>query len=155
MTERKRSRGHKMSSPYDTRLDSNTRAIRIFTLLPGRWSSSIHCLLLSVTLDDNATYETVSYAWGDPDDRETILIENVEIEIPRSLEAALRHLRQPTKAIQLWADAICINQQDHEEKAHQISMMGDIFRRCKSTYIWLGTPSTSCPTIPCSEEHGW
>lgn len=142
-----------MSSPYNRRLALNSRAIRILTLLPGQWSSSICCLLNEAALDDNITYEAISYAWGNQNDRTTIILENVKTEIPSSLETALRHLRHSTKALQLWADAVCINQQDLDEKAHQISMMSDIFRRCKSTYIWLGTPSTSCP-LPCYEKHG-
>jgi hypothetical protein len=38
----------------------------------------------------------------------------------------------------LWADAICINQEDEEEKARQISRMGDIYRLANRVYAWLG-----------------
>ncbi|KAF2730202.1 HET-domain-containing protein, partial [Polyplosphaeria fusca] len=38
----------------------------------------------------------------------------------------------------IWVDAICINQQDGEEKMRQIPMMGDIYAKATATYVWLG-----------------
>lgn len=36
------------------------------------------------------------------------------------------------------ADASCINQENLVEKAEQVRMMGDIYERAESVYIWLG-----------------
>jgi hypothetical protein len=52
--------------------------------------------------------------------------ENSETFITEKLESFL-----------LWADAICINQED-EEKVGQISRMGDIYRLADRVYAWLG-----------------
>ncbi len=38
----------------------------------------------------------------------------------------------------LWADQICINQKDVEEKNSQVVMMGDIYRNARRTLIWIG-----------------
>lgn len=38
----------------------------------------------------------------------------------------------------LWADAICINQEDEEEKSRQIARMSDIYRFADTVYAWLG-----------------
>lgn len=38
----------------------------------------------------------------------------------------------------IWIDAICINQQDNEEKAHQVRCMGDIYIRATRVVVWLG-----------------
>lgn len=38
----------------------------------------------------------------------------------------------------LWADAICINQNDEMEKTEQVRMMRDIYKAAKFTIIWLG-----------------
>jgi hypothetical protein len=38
----------------------------------------------------------------------------------------------------IWIDAICINQQDNEEKDHQVQHMGEIYRNAKLVVVWLG-----------------
>jgi hypothetical protein len=38
----------------------------------------------------------------------------------------------------IWADAICINQSDVEEKTEQVRMMGDIYEAAQIVVIWLG-----------------
>jgi hypothetical protein len=38
----------------------------------------------------------------------------------------------------LWVDAICLNQVDEDEKAHQIPQMGRIYESASRTLIWLG-----------------
>ncbi|KAF2111886.1 heterokaryon incompatibility protein-domain-containing protein [Lophiotrema nucula] len=120
-----------------------SRQIRILTLLPGQWSDPIQCRLTVSSLDDRPHYETISYAWGDPNNKRVITIENGPLEVPMSLELALRHLRKEDESLALWADAICIDQSHREEKAHQVAMMGEIFSKCSSVNIWLGTPKDS------------
>lgn len=128
------------------RLDPESRDIRVLVLFPGTWSSPIRTSLQKMNLDDEKIYEAVSYAWGEPDDTRGIFVEEAIHQIPSNLEACLRYLRKPTKPVVLWADAICINQKDTLEKADQVKLMGEIFRHCSSTYIWLGIPNTSSPT---------
>ncbi|KAH8171121.1 ATPase family associated with various cellular activities (AAA) domain-containing protein [Sarocladium implicatum] len=38
----------------------------------------------------------------------------------------------------IWADAICINQDDQDEKAQQIPLMAQIYGKCQSVLMWLG-----------------
>jgi hypothetical protein len=38
----------------------------------------------------------------------------------------------------MWIDAICINQENLEEKARQVSFMGEVFSHAESTRVWLG-----------------
>lgn len=38
----------------------------------------------------------------------------------------------------LWVDALCINQEDNDEKSVQISMMGKIYENCRCSLMWLG-----------------
>ena len=35
-------------------------------------------------------------------------------------------------------DAICINQENDEEKSSQVAMMADIFKRAQRVTVWLG-----------------
>ena len=41
--------------------------------------------------------------------------------------------------LKIWADAVCINQNDLDERSSQVSIMGDIYSSAKVCQIWLGT----------------
>lgn len=68
----------------------------------------------------------------------TIFCEGHATDVPTNLGNALRYLRQGEKKVIIWVDSLCINQQDVNEKTHQVGMMGEIYRRCSMVYIWLG-----------------
>lgn len=38
----------------------------------------------------------------------------------------------------VWADAICINQQNLEERNHQVEFMTGIYRKAFTVALWLG-----------------
>lgn len=40
--------------------------------------------------------------------------------------------------VEIWIDAICINQQDLEERNQQVSIMADIYTKSVATWVWLG-----------------
>jgi hypothetical protein len=72
-------------------------------------------------------YTALSYVWGDPKDLASVLVENLYLQVTTNLECALRHLRDGTRLIYVWADAICINQLDVSERNLQVSQMGEIY----------------------------
>ena len=43
----------------------------------------------------------------------------------------------------VWADAICINQQDLLEKNSQVAMMRSIYQTSEQVIVWLGEESTT------------
>ena len=47
-------------------------------------------------------------------------------------------MRHPTETRLYWADQICINQDDEEEKSQQIEIMADVYTRAQNVLIWLG-----------------
>lgn len=51
---------------------------------------------------------------------------------------ALQRFRRRTRARILWADAVCIDQDDEKEKGHQVQMMRQIFERAQTVLVWLG-----------------
>ncbi|RFU23834.1 hypothetical protein B7463_g12505, partial [Scytalidium lignicola] len=51
-------------------------------------------------------------------------------------------LRDPVKVQFLWADAVCINQSNEEERGHQVKLMGWIFGNTVRVVVWLGEAST-------------
>lgn len=84
--------------------------IRILTLHAGEWDTSIHCSLTKVALmGHRGSYKTLSYVWGNLTDTRTIWLEGVEVQVTKSLEDALRHLRLVYGEMVIWIDALCIN----------------------------------------------
>ncbi|KAK4172324.1 heterokaryon incompatibility protein-domain-containing protein [Triangularia setosa] len=138
------------TSPYQyTPLSSTIKsAIRVLTLLPGRADADIECQLIELDLenpwtDDEEGFEALSYVWGDMTDTTPIQIDGATIEIGRSLRSALLHLRFLHKARILWVDAVCINQEDLDERNSQVMLMGDIYSKAARTLVWLGCPCCS------------
>lgn len=142
--------------------------IRLIEIYPGDWNDPITCQLHYVPLVGNASldYVALSYAWGDQSTPKTeISVNGRERKITRSLYTALRQLRsfgttgdeaQPAvrfdttdpvqlpepklnlQKFRLWADALCINQNDDKDQEHQIPLMGLIYRYANDVFVWLG-----------------
>jgi hypothetical protein len=58
--------------------------------------------------------------------------------ITENLDVALHRLRLPDRKRRLWADAVCINQNDEKEKATQIPLMVHVCRGARRVLAWLG-----------------
>ncbi|KAF2249287.1 HET-domain-containing protein, partial [Trematosphaeria pertusa] len=84
--------------------------------------------------------EAVSYAWGTPIFTGTLFCDSDDehIQIASSLDALLRALRKPSGTRKLWVDAVCINQEDTDEKSRQVRAMSEIYRRARQVIAWVG-----------------
>lgn len=138
---------------YD-QLDPLQEQIRVLKVLPSSDPTQpIRCELRVVTLESAVSelhFCALSYVWGDTNKKRRIQVNDIDIDITVSLDVALRQFRDdpPETLLQptpwsgwLWADAICINQADNDEKGHQVHMMGDIYCRAIRVLSWLGAPS--------------
>ncbi|ERF70767.1 hypothetical protein EPUS_05119 [Endocarpon pusillum Z07020] len=85
-----------------------------------------------------AGYTALSYVWGDPACVCDVEIDGQQVKIPRNLFEALTSVRVNTSSRVLWADALCINQEDDVEKSWQVQEMATIYRRAQSVISWLG-----------------
>ncbi|KAK7718933.1 hypothetical protein SLS63_010346 [Diaporthe eres] len=121
---------------------SGPRQIRLLKLHPGASPEDRQLSVEIVTVDLDATppFEALSYAWGDPLPQAEIRCCGLAAKIGLSLLGALRQLRPPASEPErlIWADALCINQEDTAERSAQVRMMGDIYARAANTFIWLG-----------------
>ncbi|KAI1360867.1 heterokaryon incompatibility protein-domain-containing protein [Xylaria arbuscula] len=122
-------------------LKTDGSEIRLLDLRPGRTADEIRCALRTVTFDQNPIFDALSYVWGDPKDTNPILVDEQPFQATVNLEAALRALRHTRKVRVLWVDAICINQDDVEEKNVQVGRMHLIYPRAHRVLVWLGPPS--------------
>ncbi|KAF8189762.1 heterokaryon incompatibility protein-domain-containing protein [Pholiota molesta] len=142
-------------------LDLDQNFIRLLLLNPGHGSEDIDCTLAEVNLDSNPEYTALSYTWGPPIRRSaslwalrgirqylrertertrhsTIILDGRRVPVTPNLESALLHLRKPDMPLLLWVDAVCINQDDLEEKTHEVGLMRQIYSQAKQTIVWLG-----------------
>jgi len=82
-------------------------------------------------------YVALSYVWGNDIPEYTVLVNGKEHLVQRNLYSALRHIVQKKLPVFFWADAICINQDDEDEKSQVVQHMGAIFSRAGIVYAWL------------------
>lgn len=85
-------------------------------------------------------YEAISYTWGEPDLVYPLYYEDGScLSITKNLNFTLRRSRHRLDDRWLWADAICIEQTNLEEKAVQVPIMDRIFRGAKRVLACLGS----------------
>jgi hypothetical protein len=122
--------GHGLSHINSNLQLNNGTAIRLVILIAGESHDPICCTMATVDFYSER-YEAVSYTWAtDGDDRKTgrILFSDDVMAVPENCEAVLRQLRSRSEPRQVWVDARCINQTNLEERSHQVSIMGQIYR---------------------------
>lgn len=92
--------------------------------------------------DDNSSvpteFDALSYFWGNEEADRTLSIDNTPLSIKPNLETALRELSKGKVERLLWIDAICINQNDTNERNAQVRMMSSIYRSAARVIIWIG-----------------
>ena len=121
---------------------------RLLEILPGPGESPMQCRLhVSRLSEENNTYEALSYTWlqhtglfGPKGLVQVAMIRcnDYIVAIGANLAAALQRLRKTDSSRIVWADALCINQDDLAERSHQVSKMGSVFEQAFQVVVWLG-----------------
>lgn len=125
---------------YQT-LPSRGDHIRRLILEPGEDDEPLVGRLETIELRDAADlypFRAISYAWGSGNKDQIITVNGSRLEITTSLRDSLLQARDAQRAVALWADGICINQDDDEEKSRQVALMGRIYETSQCTLICLG-----------------
>ncbi|KAG4437277.1 hypothetical protein IFR05_007254 [Cadophora sp. M221] len=136
-----------MSSYRYSPLPSNN--IRLLCLLPNASEAEpLQCKLLDYNLQDPSgrthLYDALSYVWGDRNNTRPIdivkheLQSKDELHVTTNLYEALSHLRNFFFQRIIWVDAICIDQENREEKEQQIRLMAKIYSKAHRIIVWLG-----------------
>lgn len=113
--------------------------IRILRLKPAADASeALECELFSCSLANAPKFEAISYVWGPQVFPEVLLVGADFLRITCSLASALKRFRPEAGTRLLWADAVCINQQNNQEKAQQVALMGSIYKSGARCLAWLG-----------------
>ncbi|GKZ20223.1 hypothetical protein AbraIFM66951_001448 [Aspergillus brasiliensis] len=121
---------------------STTRMIR---LLPNEdRNAEIECEIFNYdfaldTIDgDPHIYEALSYVWGSGTRSQKITLNGCQFPVTDNLYVALSYLRNRQLDRVLWVDAICIDQNNLDEKVKQISLMRTIYAQAQNVIVWLG-----------------
>ena len=119
-----------------------TGSVRLLRLSPpSDEDSGIKCQLVTCSLLDSGRthpYEALSYVWGSENNKQSIYVGDHELPVGVNLYKALSHLRDCFVDRYLWIDAICINQNDKDEKGQQVQSMAKIFAKASRVIVWLG-----------------
>lgn len=116
--------------------------IRLLRLHPNQDEHApIQCELLHYPLSGSRKgthlYEALSYYWGPPEKTRVVSTEAGSLLVTENLHAALCRLRDSFLERIIWADAICIDQEDAEEKGCQVQLMAEIYARASRVIVWL------------------
>jgi Heterokaryon incompatibility protein (HET) len=114
----------------------------------------IHCSLEVVNLTDETPipqYYALSYTWGAPAEygkfkgmtselNHPITCQGKLLWVTENLGAFLKYVRKASwlSGKKFWIDAICIDQQDMDEKSRQVKSMSHIYSSAKKVIMWLG-----------------
>ncbi|KAJ9161929.1 HET-domain-containing protein [Coniochaeta hoffmannii] len=116
-------------------------AFRLMVLQPGQRHDPIMVQLRAVSATSVPEYDALSYVWGDPETTVRVLCNGLFTNITVNLHAALVQVRSPHTARVLWADALCINQKDKQERSQQVTIMGSIYSRARLVLVCMGCSS--------------
>lgn len=127
---------------------SRDMSIRVLRILAGSIGGEIVCELRPTKLG-SLPYLALSYVWGNYEEPTTlpkIIIEETigndtlhrDLAVRRNLYAALEQLRHPLKDVDCWADAVCIDFDNGEERETQLALMREIYQGADRVMFWLG-----------------
>jgi hypothetical protein len=124
---------------YDP-IDLDAPGFRLVRILKGD-DDEIECELFQTYFNVPETqipYEALSYTWGSEVKEHEIILDGQEFAVTKNLYFALKWLRLEGSERVMWIDAICIDQDNHKERGHQVQQMTDIYSGAERVVIWLG-----------------
>jgi hypothetical protein len=121
-------------------------AIRLLQLMPHTNASTettkLQCELFEYSLQDlgrrTHLYEALSYTWGGDAKPCSVTIGEQNLNVTPNLYAALLRLQDRSLKRIIWIDAICIDQENREERGQQVQLMAMIYSKAHRVLVWLG-----------------
>lgn len=102
------------------------------------------CDFARFTLDTAPPFTALSYACGNQSKQYKVYIDGLETPVTTNLFRFLKHIhtihdKERRDANEyFWIDAICINQTDLAERARQVALFPEIYRKAVEVLVWLG-----------------
>ncbi|KAM0471207.1 hypothetical protein ACHAPX_009550 [Trichoderma viride] len=122
---------------------SDNHSVRFLVLQPGSGSDPLVASLqigslASADIEQLPPYEAVSYVWGSGSRQYELTCDGAVLPLTQSISDALNRVRLPDQPRRLWADQVCINQDDIPERSQQVKLMNLVYRNAKRVLVWLG-----------------
>ena len=133
-----------MACPIYEPLDEENLDVRFLRLSPtNRFDDRLRCLVYkaSVIQDTYPVFKALSYCWGSATPAGRIILNGSIVNVRPNLECALRYLRDQSHGVELWVDALCINQDDWDERSSQVQLMDSMYSDAEEVVVWLGDAS--------------
>ncbi|KAI0544642.1 hypothetical protein F4679DRAFT_589289 [Xylaria curta] len=132
----------------------NNQTIRLLELFKGRGREELKGYLHHFPLESmNQKFQALSYVWGHAVKPFILETSQGNIGLTAPLYFGLQRLRLSDASVFVWADAICIDQGNSEEKSHQIRLMPDIYQSAEQVFVWLGEKAeNSDRAMKCLQE---
>jgi hypothetical protein len=136
-----------LSSPatFQHALVADEHVIRLIRILPAQFSPdvkaslAIRCEMHQFNVTDCPAYIALSYFWGDPSWTYPILINNGVSQVRPNLFYFLMFARKTVETSEFyWIDALCIDQENLDERSQYLAQMKDIYESARTVVIWLG-----------------
>ena len=109
----------------------------MLTILSDSSESTVACTIAKISLQNPPDFDILSYCWGNASITTNTIVNSIIVPVTVNLAEALQRLRG-LGISRLWVDALCINQQDRQEKSMQIRNMRSVYSKATVTYAWLG-----------------
>lgn len=138
---------------YEYKPLTEADSFRLILLEPASSNTAdLKCTLLHTTLsqcdrDIIDHYTALSYVWGNATQTGQIYVDGCRMVVTVTLEAALRDARDPHRVLRIWADALCINQADLDERSSQVGLMTQIYSVAHHTIIHLGALTAAAEIV--------
>lgn len=123
-----------------SRLDFENYQIRIITIRSSGDGSRVSCSRVKKSCLSSEPYTALSCYWGNPEITKTISDNEFDFMVTLNLWHALHRLRRMGKT-RVWADAICINQNDRHERSLRVRLVGQIFSKASEAIALIGPAS--------------
>lgn len=133
--------------------DGHIRLLKIRQSSPTQ-PDPLHLEIYTYEIASAPVYQAISYVWGRPstDDRYRMLCHDMidehksgpaevlgsgHFQLTPNLHEALPFILKHYDGL-IWIDAVCINQQDEEEKARVVAQMHEYYSQAQEVLIWYG-----------------
>ena len=122
-------------------------SIRLIRYLSNDNPDEISLSLSEYQLDSAPDYQALSYVWGNPARNKSVVCNGYHFKVSSSLFTALQRIRTRSPNVPVWADAICINQLDYDERSQQVTIMGKIYRQATTVLVHIPNIEHDCSEV--------
>lgn len=120
-------------------LDIEKKEIRLLRLGAPDSENSIHTFeMQAFSLNTVPRFYALSYVWGEPEKTMPLPVNEMRVMVTQNLFHAIEVVFSRYADVWLWADGICINQEDLGERGFQVGLMGRIYGEARLVVACTG-----------------